>query len=112
MSIERLTLPSQDAATGRTLGTEGMTINGVTYGLIYLSAIPLLTALWLLGRATVGIQGMIFLGAIGFLVLMPWIDALYGSATFLLKRQIVWLIAGILLGGNSNSYDQIVVRGL
>ena len=53
-----------------------MTANGITYGLIYLSAIPLLTAIWLLGRATVGVQGTLFLGAIGFLVLMPWIDAL------------------------------------
>ena len=53
-----------------------MTINGVTYGLIYLSALPLLFILWRLGKATIGIQSMVFLGALGFLFLMPWIDAL------------------------------------
>ena len=53
-----------------------MTVNGFTYGLIYLSAIPLLFILWRLGRAAVGTQGMIILGAVGFVVLMPWIDAL------------------------------------
>ena len=53
-----------------------MTVNGFTYGLIYLSAIPLLYIIWRVGRATVGTQSMIFLGAIGFVVLMPWIDAL------------------------------------
>ena len=53
-----------------------MTINGVTYGLIYLSALPLLFILWRLGKATIGIQSMVFLGMLGFLFLMPWIDAL------------------------------------
>ncbi|MET0873395.1 MAG: hypothetical protein ABWX81_01180 [Pseudolabrys sp.] len=53
-----------------------MTINGVTYGLIYLSAIPLLFFIWRVGKASIGTQSMLFLGAIGFLVLMPWIDAL------------------------------------
>ena len=53
-----------------------MTINGVTYGLIYLSAIPLLFFLWRVGNSSIGTQSMVFLGAIAFVVLMPWIDAL------------------------------------
>ena len=64
----------------------------VTYGLIYLSAIPLLFIIWRVGRAAVGTQGMLFLGAIGFVVLMPWIDALIPD-NFLLALALI--MAGV-----------------
>ena len=69
-----------------------MTINGVTYGLIYLSAIPLLYIIWRVGRAAVGTQSMIFLGAIGFVVLMPWIDALIPDNLIL---ALALILAGV-----------------
>ena len=51
-----------------------MTISGVIYGLIYLSAIPLLYFFWRAGRAAFGTQSMVYLGAFGFLFLIQYLD--------------------------------------
>ena len=54
--------------------SKGMTISGITYGLIYLSAIPLLYFFWRLGRTTFGTLGIVYLGAFGFLFLIQFLD--------------------------------------
>ena len=69
-----------------------MTINGVTYGLIYLSAIPLLFILWRVGKASIGIQGLVFLGMIGMIFLIQWVDALIGPNTIM---ALIYIMAGV-----------------
>jgi len=56
---------------------------GITYGLTALTvavySIPLLLIVWRLTKTsirTIGTLDLVFLGALGFLFLMPWIDAL------------------------------------
>ena len=60
MSVERLTCPLQDAATGKNAGTKGMIINGMTYVLIGISAIPLLFFLWRVAKASIRDLGLGF----------------------------------------------------
>ena len=72
--------------------SKGMTINGVTYGLIYLSAIPLLFILWRVGKASIGIQGLVFLGMIGMIFLIQWVDALIGPNTIM---ALIYIMAGV-----------------
>ena len=69
-----------------------MTINGVTYGHIYLSAIPLLFILWRVGKASIGIQGLVFLGMIGMIFLIQWVDALIGPNTIM---ALIYIMAGV-----------------
>ena len=53
---------------------------GMTYGLTALTvaiwSIPLLFVIWRLTKVSIRTRDLVFLGALGFLFLMPWIDAL------------------------------------
>ena len=55
---------------------------GMTYGLAVLAvgaySIPLLFLIWWLTKTSIKVRtrDLVFLGALGFLFLMPWIDAL------------------------------------
>ena len=55
---------------------------GMTYGLTALTlavySIPLLFLIWRLTKTSIRVRtrDLVFLGALGFLFLMPWIDAL------------------------------------
>ena len=69
-----------------------MTINGVTYGLIYLSAIPLLFILWRLGKASIGIQSMVFLGMIGMIFLIQYLDQFIPKDVLL---ALAFILAGV-----------------
>ena len=72
--------------------TKGMTINGVTYGLIYLSAIPLLFFLWRVGKASIGTKSMFFLGMIGMIFLIQYLDQFIPKDVLL---ALAFLLAGV-----------------
>ena len=68
-----------------------MTINGVTYGLIYLSAIPLLYFFWRVAKASLATRDLIGLGLIGMIFLIQYLDQ------FISKDALLGL--AFILGG-------------
>ncbi len=72
--------------------TKGMTINGVTYGLIYLSAIPLLFFLWRVGKASIRTRDLVFLGMIGMIFLIQYLDQFIPKDALL---ALAFILAGV-----------------
>ena len=69
--------------------------NGMTYGLaaltVAISAIPLLFVLWRVTKASIGTQGLVFLGMLGMIFLIQGVSELIGA-------QLIMTLIGILAG--------------
>ena len=68
-----------------------MIINGITYVLIGISAIPLLFFLWRVAKASIGTQGLVSLGMIGMIFLIQGVSELIGD-------QLIMTLIGFLAG--------------
>jgi hypothetical protein len=69
-----------------------MIINGMTYGLIYISAIPLLFILWRVAKASIGKRDLVFLGLLGLIFLIQGVSALIGPNVMM---ALIYILAGV-----------------
>ena len=67
-----------------------MIINGMTYVLIGISAIPLLFILWRVAKASIGTRDLVFLGLLGMIFLIPVVGELVGPWV----TNLIYILAG------------------